>query len=76
MIDAINAADVVEQVSARFNAYNATLDGGDAAALNDFFWDSPSTVRFGRERRCSASQALPSSGLRAGRRRAPENWSK
>ncbi len=47
MIETINAAGVVEEVTGRFRAYNATLDSGDAAALNDFFWDSASTVRFG-----------------------------
>jgi hypothetical protein len=47
MIEQANESDVVEEVLARFKAYNATLDAGDAEALNGFFWDSPSTVRFG-----------------------------
>ena len=47
MIEDTNNADVVEEVRARFTAYNAALDAGDAEALNGFFWNSSSTVRFG-----------------------------
>jgi len=47
MIEESNNADVVEEVRACFTAYNAALDAGDAGALNGFFWNSASTVRFG-----------------------------
>jgi len=47
MIEQTNDADVVEEVRAQFTAYNAALDAGDAEALNGFFWNSASTVRFG-----------------------------
>jgi hypothetical protein len=47
MIEETNNSDVVEEVLACFTAYNAALDAGDAEALNGFFWNSPSTVRFG-----------------------------
>jgi ketosteroid isomerase-like protein len=30
-----------------FERYNAALERGDVEALNGFFWDSPSTIRFG-----------------------------
>lgn len=47
MIEETNTTDVAEEVLACFKAYNAALDAGDAEALNGFFRDSPSTVRFG-----------------------------
>jgi hypothetical protein len=47
MIEDTDDADVVAEVLASFNAYNTALDAGDAQGLNDFFWNSPSTVRFG-----------------------------
>jgi hypothetical protein len=47
MIEQTNDAGVVEEVRQAFLNYNAALDAGDANALNGFFWNSPSTVRFG-----------------------------
>jgi len=47
MIEIINLPAVVAEVEAAFTAYNSALDAGDPAALNGFFWQSPSTVRFG-----------------------------
>src|SRR3981081_926856 len=47
MIEKINSATIVEEVLSQFKAYNEALDAGDAEALNRFFWESPSTVRFG-----------------------------
>jgi hypothetical protein len=47
MIDETPDVDVATEVRARFTAYNAALDAGDAEALNGFFWNSPATVRFG-----------------------------
>ncbi len=41
------ALKVVAEVRGAFDRYNAALDANDVAALNGFFWDSPSTVRFG-----------------------------
>ncbi len=47
MIEKIDSANIVEEVLFHFKAYNKALDAGDAEALNRFFWDSSSTVRFG-----------------------------
>jgi hypothetical protein len=47
MIENINTASVVDEISARFTSYNDALDAGDADVLNAFFWDSSSTARFG-----------------------------
>ena len=47
MIEKINSATIVEEVLSQFKAYNEALDAGDAEALNRFFWESSSTVRFG-----------------------------
>ncbi len=43
----INDAGIVAEVRAAFERYNAALDAGDVGALNEFFWNSPSTVRLG-----------------------------
>jgi len=43
----LNLPQVVEEVRAVFLAYEAALLANDVRLLNDFFWDSPSTVRYG-----------------------------
>jgi len=47
MIGTLNAQDTVAAVRDCFERYNAALDTGDTEALNGFFWNSPSTIRFG-----------------------------
>jgi hypothetical protein len=47
MIENINNAGIVDEIRGQFTSYNAALDAGYADVLNAFFWDSPSTVRFG-----------------------------
>jgi len=47
MIEQTNDPDTVAEVLQSFTRYNHALDQGDAEALNGFFWNSPSTVRFG-----------------------------
>ena len=47
MVQVINDSDVIAEVRDCFERYNAALEGGDAEALNGFFWQSPATVRFG-----------------------------
>jgi len=47
MIEKINDAGVVAEVLDSFTRYNKALDDGDAEALNGFFWNSDSTIRFG-----------------------------
>ena len=47
MIENVNAASIVDEIREQFTAYNTALDSGAVGLLNGFFWDSPSTVRFG-----------------------------
>ena len=43
----INHAEVVSEVTAIFLDYEAALMANDIDALNDFFWDSTATTRYG-----------------------------
>lgn len=47
MIGGGDTETTVAAVRECFERYNAALDQGDVEALNGFFWDSPSTIRFG-----------------------------
>lgn len=44
---AINLPDVVAEVTAQFARYERALTGNDVAVLDELFWDSPLTVRYG-----------------------------
>ncbi len=43
----IDLPDVLAEIRAVFDRYEAALVANDIAALDAFFWDSPSTVRYG-----------------------------
>ena len=43
----INDPSVVREIEAEFAGYDRALASNDVAALNGFFFDSPSTVRYG-----------------------------
>ena len=43
----INIPEVVAEVSTAFERYEKALAEGDAAGLNELFWVSPHTLRFG-----------------------------
>lgn len=43
----INIPDVVAEVTAAFERYEQALISNDIAVLNELFWNSPQTVRFG-----------------------------
>ena len=43
----INTADVVAEVRAAFDRYEAALVGNDVGVLNELFWNSERTLRFG-----------------------------
>lgn len=47
MIENVNTASIVNEIREQFTAYNTALDSGAVELLNGFFWNSPSTVRFG-----------------------------
>ena len=43
----INIPDVVAEVTAAFNRYEAALNSNDVAVLDELFWKSPHTLRYG-----------------------------
>ena len=42
-----NSPDVLAEVTAAFERYEEALVGNDVAVLDELFWDSPHTLRFG-----------------------------
>jgi Protein of unknown function (DUF3225) len=44
---AINRPDIVAEVRAAFERYEAALVGNDVAVLDSLFWSSPLTLRYG-----------------------------
>ena len=47
LFPAINIPEVVAEVTAAFNAYEKALNGNDVAVLDELFWKSPHTLRYG-----------------------------
>lgn len=43
----INLPEVVAEVTAAFNQYEAALVSNNVALLDELFWDSPHTIRYG-----------------------------
>ncbi len=43
----INRPDVMAELEAVFDAYERALVGNDVAVLDELFWDSPLTLRYG-----------------------------
>ncbi len=43
----VNRPEVVAELAAAFGGYEKALVAGDNAAVLDYFWDAPETVRFG-----------------------------
>ena len=43
----INRPDILNEVRAEFERYEAALVANDVPVLNDFFWSSEHTVRYG-----------------------------
>ena len=43
----MNMPDVVAEVTAAFRRYEAALTGNDIGVLNELFWASPHTIRYG-----------------------------
>jgi ketosteroid isomerase-like protein len=61
----INIPDIVAEVRAAFERYETALVSNDVAALNDLFWDSPHTIRFGLGENLYGAEAIR--GFRAAR---------
>ncbi len=45
--NAINLPHVLAEVKAAFARYEAALNGNDVAVLDELFWQSPHTLRYG-----------------------------
>ena len=43
----INLPEVLAEVTAAFQRYEQALTGNDVAVLDELFWDSPHTLRYG-----------------------------
>jgi Protein of unknown function (DUF3225) len=55
---AINLPDVVAEVAEVFARYEQALVGNDVAVLDQMFWDSPQTMRFGVAENLYGYQAI------------------
>src|SRR5215510_9242320 len=44
----VNIPEVIAEMRAAFDRYNRAVDDNDVAVMNEMFWDSPHTVRYGR----------------------------
>jgi hypothetical protein len=61
----INLPDVVAEVTAQFARYEKALTGNDVAVLDELFWNSPHTLRYGVNENLYGFDAI--AGFRAGR---------
>src|SRR5258708_31505337 len=61
----INRPSVVAEVTAAFRRYEAALVGNDVAVLNELFWDSAHTLRYGISENLQGHRAI--AGFRAAR---------
>jgi len=61
----INRPDVLAEVTTAFNRYELALVSNDVATLDELFWDSPHTVRYGATENLYGYEAIAK--FRAGR---------
>ncbi len=54
----INLPDVRAEVTAAFERYEAALTSNDVAVLDELFWNSPHTVRYGATENLYGYQAI------------------
>lgn len=62
---AINLSDVLAEVTAACERYEKALVGNDVAVLDELFWDSPHTLRYGATENLYGYDAIRA--FRAGR---------
>lgn len=62
---AINLPDVLAEVTAEFERYEKALTGNDVAVLDELFWNSPHTLRYGATENLYGYAAIQA--FRAGR---------
>lgn len=61
----INLPEVVAEVTAQFQRYEAAITSNDIAVLNELFWDAPHTIRYGIGEQLYGHAAI--AGFRAAR---------
>ena len=61
----VNIPEVVAEVEKVFAVYELALNENDVAVLNELFWDSPHTLRFGINEQLYGYAAIK--GFRSGR---------
>ncbi len=61
----INLPEIVAEVTEAFNRYEAALIGNDVATLDQLFWQSPFTIRYGATENLYGYDAI--AAFRAGR---------
>lgn len=61
----INLPDVLQEVQAAFARYEKALTGNDVAVLDELFWNSPHTLRYGATENLYGYDAIQA--FRAGR---------
>lgn len=61
----INLPDVLAEVSEQFARYERALTGNDVAVLDELFWNSPHTLRYGAGENLYGYEAI--AGFRAAR---------
>ena len=62
---AINLPDVLAEVTVQFQRYEKALTGNDVAVLDELFWNSPHTLRYGATENLYGYDAIRA--FRAGR---------
>ena len=61
----INRTEIVAEVTEAFRRYEKALMANDMATLNELFWDSPHTIRYGLAEQAYGHAAI--AGVRAAR---------
>ena len=61
----IDSPDVVAEVKAAFERYERAINANDVTTLNELFWNSPRTVRYGTGEQLYGHEAI--AGFRAAR---------
>lgn len=56
----INLSEVVAEVTAAFERYEAALVSNDVAVLDELFWHSPHTIRYGATENLYGYEAIAS----------------
>jgi ketosteroid isomerase-like protein len=61
----VDSPGVVAEVKAAFERYERAINANDVATLNELFWNSPRTVRYGNAEQLYGYEAI--AGFRAAR---------